>query len=123
MEKLRTIATKAMRSIDRITNVPVALVMKVLSMMGITKAIKANMAKAIRRDRLMRASITLLSPSLVLLLVAIVFVASRGGLEAYLRALVVLLYAATSVYFKFRQVQRRHQMHVARRLRSAQRQV
>ncbi|WP_123752604.1 hypothetical protein [Pseudomonas putida] len=119
MEKLRIIVTRAMKSIDRITNALVALFTKMLSVMGITRAITRMAAKAIRKERLMLASIAFLSPSLFLLLVAMLMLASKGEVLLYARAVVVGAGGAVTVYFAYRRLRRRHQTHVSRRERLA----
>lgn len=121
------IAAKAARSIDRITNAPVVLVMKVLSVTGITRAMTRAAAKAIRRERLMRASIILMSPLLVFFMVFVIlglagaWKASTTGdaVIQVLRSLVLLLTALSTLFFKSRKVRRQHLMHAARRERSA----
>lgn len=127
LQRLRMIAAKAKRSIDRITNAPIWLVMKVLSVTGITKAMTRAAAKAIRRERLMRASIIVMSPLLVLFMVFVIL-GLAGAWKAVnpwdsviqvLRSLVLLLTALSALYFKARKVRRQHLMHVARRERSA----
>lgn len=128
MEKFRTIATKAMKSIDRITNAPVALVMKMLSVMGITRAIMRAAMKAIRKDRLMRASMILVSLEFGFLIIVLILM-SRGfshaktGLEATavaLRMLLIALTAASLVLFKHSKVMRKHRhgSHIRRLARS-----
>ncbi|MFY1021167.1 hypothetical protein [Ectopseudomonas khazarica] len=118
---LKTIASKAAASIDRITNLPMALVTKVLSATGTTKAITRAAAKAIRSNRPTLASIALLSPMLACCLLGMVLVASKGTWDAYARAVIIAAGAVIAVHFKSRRVSRQHQRGAACRQRATER--
>jgi hypothetical protein len=111
----------AMRLIDRITNAPVVLVIKTLSATGATKAMTRGATRAIRRERLMRSSIILMSPLLVVLL-SLVILGLVGAWKASttgdaviqaLRSVVLLLTALSTLFFKFSKVRRTHHHGVA----------
>ena len=111
----------AMRLIDRITNAPVVLIMKTLSATGATKAMTRGATRAIRRERLMRSSIILMSPLLVVLL-SLVILGLVGAWKSSttgdaviqaLRSAVLLLTALSTLFFKFSKVRRTHHRGVA----------
>lgn len=119
--RLTAMTRGAMRLIDRITNAPVVLIMKTLSATGATKAMTRGATRAIRRERLMRSSIILMSPLLVVLL-SLVILGLVGAWRASttgdaviqaLRSVVLLLTALSTLFFKFSKVRRTHHRGVA----------
>ncbi|MBD9415901.1 hypothetical protein IB234_15165 [Pseudomonas sp. PDM16] len=116
MERLKKMASRVAASANRITNFPVLLVMKALSASGITRAITRLATKAIRTDRLMRASVLLVSVELVffgivLFLMALGFSRINGSLELAahaLRMLLLFLTAGSVLLFRYTKVKRRH---------------
>lgn len=114
--RLAAMAKRAMVSIDRITNFPIVLVMKVLSATGITRVMTRAAAKAIRRERFMRVSIILMSPLLVVFMALVVLglVAAwktsipGDAVIQVLRSLVLLLTGLSTLFFKFSKVRRTH---------------
>lgn len=123
MEKLRAIAARATSSIERIANLPGVLVTKALSATGITRAITRAAAKAIRKDRLMRASIILVSLevgflviTLVLMSLALARVKSKLELaNVVLRVVLIALVAGSTLHLRYNKVVRRHRLGAERR--------
>lgn len=114
-------AKRAMAFIDRITNFPILLVMKVLAVTGTTRMMTRAATRAIRRERLMRASIILMSPLLVVFL-SLLILGLAGAWKASttgdaviqtLRSVVLLLTALSTLFFKFSKVRRTHHRGVA----------
>lgn len=116
-------AKRAAASIDRITNFPFVLITRALSATGITKATTRAAAKAIRKDRVIRASIILMSPLLTFFGIFVVLgamAACKAGTsgDAVIQALrsVVLLLTALSIWgFKAIKMARKHRYGVALR--------
>lgn len=114
-------AKRAMAFIDRITNFPILLVIKVLSVTGTIRVMTRAATRAIRRERLMRASIILMSPLLVVFL-SLLILGLAGAWKASttgdaviqtLRSVVLLLTALSTLFFKFSKVRRTHHRGVA----------
>lgn len=114
-------AKRAMAFIDRITNFPILLVIKVLSVTGTIRVMTRAATRAIRRERLMRASIILMSPLLVVFLSLLILglagawkVSTTGdAVIQTLRSVVLLLTALSTLFFKFSKVRRTHHRGVA----------
>lgn len=112
----KEMTSKVMVSINRAINFPVVLVMKALSAIGITRAITRAATKDIRKDRLMRASMILVSLELGFMSVALILVSlglSRVNtvMEAtaiVLRLLVIALTAGSILFFRYNKVVRKH---------------
>lgn len=112
----KEMTSKVMASINRAINFPAVLVMKALSAIGITGAITRAATKDIRKDRLMRASLILVSlelgfMSVALILVSLGFSRVNTVMEAtaiVLRLLVIALTAGSILFFRYNKVVRKH---------------
>ena len=116
MARLQSIVSKAVISANRIIAFPVLLVMRAFSAIGITSAITRAAATAIRRDRLILASITLVSLELCFLFIVMILTSlglssAKTGMDVMIiamRMVLIALAAASMIFFRYTKVDLRH---------------
>lgn len=116
MARLQSIVSKAAISANRIIAFPVLLVMRAFSAIGITSAITRAAATAIRRDRLILASITLVSLELCFLFIVMILTSlglssAKTGMDVMIiamRMVLIALAAASMIFFRYTKVDLRH---------------
>ena len=116
MARLQSIVSKAVISANRIIAFPVLLVMRAFSAIGITSAITRAAATAIRRDRLILASITLVSLELCFLFIVMILTSlglssAKTGMDVMIiavRMVLIALAAASMIFFRYTKVDLKH---------------
>lgn len=116
MARLQSIVSKAVISANRIIAFPVLLVMRAFSAIGITSAITKAAATAIRRDRLILASITLVSLELCFLFIVMILTSlglssAKTGMDVMIiamRMVLIALAAASMIFFRYTKVDLKH---------------
>jgi len=116
LARLQSIVSKAVISANRIIAFPVLLVMRAFSAIGITSAITRAAATAIRRDRLILASITLVSLELCFLFIVMILTSlglssAKTGMDVMIiamRMVLIALAAASMIFFRYTKVDLKH---------------